>query len=82
MPRREDKQKADVITGVWQGEKDNVEPQSQLTVLLNSEIGPRWLIGLSLQFGTRGAGKVFAPRLYHEDLLIPALLESLCHIVL
>lgn len=80
MPRNEDKQKADVITGVWQGEKDSVNPQYQRRVLLNSEIAPRWLIGLSLQFGTCGGGKLFAPCLCHKDLFVLVCLKSLCHV--
>lgn len=66
MPHREEKQKTDVIKGDWQGEKDSVDLQSQLRVLLNSEIGPRYLMGLSLQFGTHGVGKLFAPCLYNN----------------
>lgn len=30
----------------------NFKPQSSLMTLLNSESGPRWLIGVNLQFGT------------------------------
>lgn len=79
VPCSADKQKAN-ITGVCQGEKDSVDPQYQLSVLLNSDVGPKWLIGLNLQFGTCGGRKLFAPCLYHEDLLILACLKSLCHI--
>lgn len=60
--------------------RKTVWTQSPLRVCLNSEIGPRCLIGLSLQFGTCSGGNLFAPCLYHEELSILACLKSLCHI--